>query len=208
MSEISLNCQHLPPEVALVLVGRMVAGGMPLAFSVLLSGRQVHDQVVSFLNSKQYKTTSRRRANQWIVYAIPEAFRKKNEGGTFGSPASVAAPAFLPGRRVLIFIASSGIGSGDNPLGELLMQRFVASLSSFGANLWRLILTNGGVRLATYRSSSIESLRELEKNGTGIFICKECLYHFGLHDSLAAGTVVEMESVMDSFQIADKVIRL
>ena len=53
-------------------------------------------------------------------------------------------------------------------------------MKELGDTLWRLVLVNGGVKLAIEGSEQLQHLMELEKEGTTILVCGTCLNHFDL----------------------------
>ena len=75
-------------------------------------------------------------------------------------------------------------------------------------SLWRIIMLNGGVSLATKNSPVIAELQALEQNGVGILVCGTCLEHFNLLEQKSVGETTNMLDVVTSLQLADKVIRI
>ncbi len=91
-----------------------------------------------------------------------------------------------------ILIARDVLGAGNEELGALLMRGFIKTLLDAEKLPTRLILMNGGVRLAVEGAATIGSLRELESGGMEILACGTCLDYFGLKESLAVGRVSNM----------------
>jgi selenium metabolism protein YedF len=111
-------------------------------------------------------------------------------------------------QKVVVVIASNVFGSGNDELGAKLMKNFLASLPEFGPDLWRLILLNGGVKLAVKGSLVLDELGALEKAGTKVLSCGACLEFYKLTRELAAGETTNMLDVVTSMQLADKVIKI
>jgi selenium metabolism protein YedF len=91
-----------------------------------------------------------------------------------------------------IFISSDRIGSGDDELGALLMKGFIGTLLEASPLPARLILMNGGVRLAVEDSASLPNLKKLEELGVEILACGTCLDFYKIKEKLAAGRISNM----------------
>jgi selenium metabolism protein YedF len=112
------------------------------------------------------------------------------------------------GPRTLVFIASPYVGTGDDVLGEKLMQNLISVLPELGDDLWRIILLNGGVKLAIEGSPILEKLQDLEKKGVSILVCGTCLDFFNLLEQKRVGETTNMLDVVTSMQLADKVLSI
>jgi selenium metabolism protein YedF len=88
------------------------------------------------------------------------------------------------------------------------MGNFLNTLPELGDSLWRIIMVNGAVKLATASSPAIDALKKLEAAGVSILVCGTCLEFFQLMDQKAVGQVTNMLDVVTSQQLADKVITL
>ena len=77
-------------------------------------------------------------------------------------PAPEARPAPAPeAPAATVLITSAGIGSGDEKLAALLMRGFLYTLTEGESTPARIILMNGGVRLAVEGSDALVNLRRL-----------------------------------------------
>ncbi len=112
------------------------------------------------------------------------------------------------GPRTLVFIASPYVGTGDDVLGKKLMQNLISVLPELGDDLWRIILLNGGVKLAIEGSPVLERLQDLENKGVSILVCGTCLDHFKILENKQVGETTNMLDVVTSMQLADKVLRV
>jgi len=112
-----------------------------------------------------------------------------------------------PTIKTLILITNETIGQGDVTLGERLMENFLATLPEMADTLWRIILLNGGAKLAAQEGKCLESLKKLESLGVSILVCGTCLTFYGLMASKAVGDTTNMLDVVTSLDLADKVIR-
>ncbi len=104
-----------------------------------------------------------------------------------------------------VFIRSDRIGSGDDQLGALLMRAFLSTLGETEPAPGRLILMNGGVRLAVEGAETVESLRRLEAAGIEVLACGTCLKFYGLEERLAAGRISNMYEIAGAL-LAGKVV--
>jgi selenium metabolism protein YedF len=91
-----------------------------------------------------------------------------------------------------IWIVTDRLGSGDDELGTLLMRNFLYSLARAEAVPARVMLMNGGVRLACEGSESLDDIRLLAENGVVVKVCGTCLDFLGLKDALAVGEIGDM----------------
>ena len=112
------------------------------------------------------------------------------------------------GQKVLIFIPTDVFGTGDEELGRSLMKNFILTLKEMGEDLWRIILVNGGVRLAVQKSPVLSDLKELEQAGVNILVCGTCLEYFDLLKKKEVGQTTNMLDIVTSMQLASKVVRV
>jgi selenium metabolism protein YedF len=90
------------------------------------------------------------------------------------------------------WIVTDRLGSADDELGRVLMRNFLYSLARAEARPARLMLMNGGVRLACEGSESLDDIRLLVESGVVVKVCGTCLDFLGLTDALAAGEIGDM----------------
>ena len=82
--------------------------------------------------------------------------------------------------KTLVILSADCVGKGNDELGRGIAASFVKTLKEMGDDLWRLILLNGGVKLAVADSAALADLRELAGHGLDILVCGKCLQTFGL----------------------------
>jgi selenium metabolism protein YedF len=99
--------------------------------------------------------------------------------------------------RPVVLITSDGIGRGDDELARLLMRGFLYTLAASDDPPRRIILMNGGVRLAVEGSESLENLRRLAERGVEVLACGTCLEFFKLTDRLAVGSITNMYEITE-----------
>lgn len=131
------------------------------------------------------------------------------QGAAPQAPDSEQAPAATTGqaRKTLVLITTETLGRGDDGLGARLMENFLASLPELGPSLWRIVLLNGGVRLASLPGKCLDTLKQLESNGVSILVCGTCLNFFNLLEAKQVGETTNMMDVVTCLALADKVIR-
>ena len=122
--------------------------------------------------------------------------------------APAAAPAAdTENRKTLVLITTDTLGRGDDELGARLMENFLASLPELGPSLWRIVLLNGGVKLAATEGKCLDTLKQLESSGVSILVCGTCLNFFYLLEAKQVGETTNMMDVVTSLSLAGKVIR-
>lgn len=83
------------------------------------------------------------------------------------SPSRNPAAATLTPGKTLVLITTETFGRGDDELGEKLMGNFLSTLPELGESLWRVILLNGGVKLAATPRKSTGQPEGSGKRGDG-----------------------------------------
>ena len=203
---IILNCEGEPCPNPVLRCKQLLDAESPQSMQVVVDNDAAKENVSRFLASKGMRIDDmRKEGGLWTISASRAAG---------GSDAAETAPAERPSGggcpvcapKILVFITRDVIGQGDDTLGTRLMGNFLATLPELGDALWRIVLLNGGVRLATSSNPSVEHLKKLEAAGVSILVCGTCLEFFKLMDQKAVGEVTNMLDVVTSQQVADKVI--
>jgi selenium metabolism protein YedF len=112
------------------------------------------------------------------------------------SPACATA-AFGDASATTVFISCDKIGSGDDELGSLLMRGFLRTISESGERPARIILMNGGVKLAIEGAVTAPSLKAIADAGTEVLACGTCLDFYKVKDKLAVGRVSNMLEISE-----------
>jgi selenium metabolism protein YedF len=112
------------------------------------------------------------------------------------------------GRKTLVLLATDHLGKGNEDLGRSIVVNFIKTIGEMGEDLWRLILVNGGVKLAVEGAEVLPRLQELAGDGVGILVCGRCLETFGLLEKKRVGEITNMVDIVTSMQVADKVVSL
>ncbi|OGP72395.1 MAG: hypothetical protein A2Z73_03580 [Deltaproteobacteria bacterium RBG_13_60_28] len=130
------------------------------------------------------------------------------------NPACCAGEKSGPGeqsrdaKKILVLLATDRLGKGDDELGGKIVINFIRTMKEMGDDLWRLVLLNGGVKLAVEGSEALPQLQELAGAGLGILVCGPCLKTFNLFEKKQVGELTSMLDIVTSMQMADKVISL
>nr|WP_321514319.1 sulfurtransferase-like selenium metabolism protein YedF [uncultured Pseudodesulfovibrio sp.] len=204
MSNISLDCQGLPCPQPVLKAKEALEKHAPEHFVVTVDNEAAKENVSRFLTVQGYAVTSDKVGPDFIVtaYKSPD---NECEACTIMSEREIET---LDTQKILVFIASDVIGTGDDKLGSSLMFNFLSTLKELGNDLWRIVMVNGGVKLAIEDSQCLEALQNLEKNGVSILVCGTCLEFFNLTAQKRAGDVTNMLDIVTSFQLATKTIRV
>ena len=153
--------------------------------------------VQRFLEQREFCVTREKEGASWRIAATgKEAARQ-----------SVAPSSQQAEKKILVLITTEKLGHGDDGLGAKLMAAFLATLPEMGDAVWRIILLNGGVKLAAMPGDALQSLRRLEQSGVSVLVCGTCLAHYGLSVHKAVGETSNMLDIVTSLGLADLVIR-
>ena len=131
------------------------------------------------------------------------------EAGKAAEQAEEAPAACVPDRRsnTVIAVTSDAMGRGSDELGRQLMKGFLYAVSQLEELPRTILFYNGGAKLTTEGSLSLEDLKSLEAQGVQILTCGTCLNYYGLTEKLAVGGVTNMYSIVETLAGADKVIK-
>ncbi len=206
MQEKFLECQGLScPQPVLKCKEAVDSGAGRLR--IVVDNEPAKENVCRFLGTKNFEILGVNAENgEWTILAqpgdntdsSPDSFSRERDEKPKSSP--------TPEGKTLVFITQDKIGHGDDELGTKLMHNFLATLPEMGEELWRVILLNGGVRLAIEDNPALKSLQALLQNGVSILVCGTCLDFFDLLEHKEVGETTNMLDVVTSLQLADKVI--
>ena len=107
----------------------------------------------------------------------------------------------------VVAIDTDIMGRGSDELGKTLMKGFIFALSQLETLPRTILFYNGGARLTTEGSVSVEDLKNMEAQGVEILTCGTCLNYYGLTDKLAVGGVTNMYVIVETLAKAAKVIK-
>jgi selenium metabolism protein YedF len=204
---IVLNCENEPCPNPVLRCKRLLDEQKPQKVEVIVDNEAAMDNVSRYLTSKGMRIDDTRKdGTLWTI--------KASQTDAAGLPAAAQASQTgteakqVGAHKILVFLTSDTVGKGDDTLGARLMGNFLNTLPELGDALWRIIMVNGAVKLASASSPAIDALKKLEASGVSILVCGTCLEFFQLMDQKAVGQVTNMLDVVTSQQVADKVISL
>ncbi len=126
---------------------------------------------------------------------------------TGAATAEVPVGDMCCGGDLVVAIDSDTMGRSSEELGAVLMKGFIFALTQLPVLPKTILFYNGGVKLTTEGSASLEDLRGMADRGVDIFSCGTCLNFYGLTDKLAVGGATNMYAIVETLQAAGKVIK-
>ncbi len=187
-----------------VIKTRDAIAARPSEITVLVDYPPSKENVTRFLQKSGYSAeTEDRGSGVWAIKGTCEACAEAEKLIAEAGPAQTIAPRE---KRTLIFLSTDVIGHGSDELGAKLMGNFLATLTEM-SSLWRIVMVNGGVRLASTPGKCLDELRKLEAQGVSILVCGTCLDYFHLLDKKEVGETTNMLDIVTSLDLADNVIR-
>lgn len=204
---IVLNCENEPCPNPVLRCKRLLDEQNPEKMEVIVDNEAAMDNVSRYLVSKGMRVDDTRKDGKLWTIRASQADSADAPRADQVSPAQ-KDPKQDSSSKILVFLTSDTLGQGDDTLGSRLMGNFLNTLPELGDTLWRIIMVNGAVKLATATNPAIEALKKLESSGVSILVCGTCLEFFKLMDQKEVGQVTNMLDVVTSQQLADKVITL
>jgi len=202
--DTTLDCRGLACPGPVLRCKECVEKEAPKTLTVTVDNQAAKENVTRFLGMRGYAVTASEADGLVTLTATAT--------GDAPQPAPAAAPAAprqaAQDPKTAVFITADTVGRGDPELGAKLMVNFVNTLPELGEGLWRIILVNGGVKLAVAGSPVLAKLKELAAAGVSILVCGTCLDFFGILDKKEVGETTNMLDVVTSLALADKVIQI
>ena len=128
-----------------------------------------------------------------------------------GAAAAAEEPAVscIPDRRgsTVYAFGTNVMGSGNDELGATLMKGFIYAVSQLEELPKTMLFYNGGVKLTTEGSASLEDLKSLQAQGVEILSCGTCLNFYGLSEKLAVGEVTNMYAIVEKLNGAGHIVK-
>ena len=198
-----LNCRGMACPQPVIRSRELVDAGTA-ELEVLVDNEPAAENVERFLRGRGYAVDRAKEGDGlWRLTA------RAGEGTAVGANPVRAETASGLGREAgtLVLITTESLGRGDEGLGEKLMTNFLATLPELGSRLWRLVLLNGGVKLAARPGPALEALQSLAQSGVSVLVCGTCLAHYCLLEAKSVGETSNMLDIVTSLDLADKIIR-
>lgn len=210
MNDHTLDCRGIPCPQPVLRCKEFVETNPDSSFVVHVDNAAARENVQRFLNNQGCSVDIQESGDTWLLSVAPGEAHQRESNEDFDSAAYECA--ILAGndgpQKILVYIPTNTMGSGDDTLGEKLMENLIGVLPEYGDELWRIILVNGGVKLAALNPETIDKLKHLENDGVSILVCGTCLDFFGLLDKKQVGETTNMLDIVTSFQAASKIIRI
>ncbi|MFH1350423.1 MAG: sulfurtransferase-like selenium metabolism protein YedF [Pseudomonadota bacterium] len=196
----SIDCRGLACPAPVLTTKETIEKETLHELAVLVDTEAAKQNVSRFLESQNFEVTVEVDGTDFrVIGMMGEAATTESEKTESESPEK---------KKIMVMVASNGIGHGDDELGAKLMVSFLKTLKEMGDELWRLVFVNNGVKLTTGNSEVLPILRELEDEGIHILVCGTCLTHFHLLDKKQVGETTNMLDIVTAMQLADKVINI
>lgn len=196
-----LDCRGLACPQPVMRSRDAVAGGAQ-ALEVLVDNEPARENLRRFFEGRGFNVADNQEGPDcWRISATAGHAAPATQQGTEVTAATEG------NSRTLVLITTETIGRGDDTLGGKLMGNFLATLPELGPRLWRIVLINGGVKLASCPGPALDALKKLETDGVSVLVCGTCLAHFGLMEAKAVGDTSNMLDIVTSLDLATKVIR-
>lgn len=210
MQETKLNCQGLACPQPVLKCKEIIQDKQPNRLLIVVDNQATQVNVSRFLKKQAYQVLSVKE-NQGLITLTAESNTRHRQTESAGP--DIESNQQLPEANSqtdnqLVLITSDVMGHGDDDLGSKLMHNLIATLPEMGTALWRIILINGGVKLAIAGSPVLDKLKALEEEGISILVCGTCLDHFHLLEENQVGETTNMLDVVTSLQLASKVIKV
>ena len=149
-----------------------------------------------------------------------EARAEKRDGGVFAVTMEVREPVgdaaaeepeltCISDQRSSLVVAvdTDAMGRGSEELGRTLMKGFLFAVGQLPERPKTILFYNGGARLTTEGSDSLEDLKKMEAQGVEILTCGTCLNFYGLTEKLRIGTVTNMYVIAEKMLNAGNVVK-
>ena len=141
-------------------------------------------------------------------YQVKMAVKTEQTGGTLEEEEFVCE---APHKKVTVAVISSNVmGNGDDELGKILIKGFIYALSQMETHPDTILFYNGGAKLTTEDSESLEDLKKMEEETFAkIIMGKADISEFDtfVENWKMVGKVTDMYTIAERMTGADKVIR-
>ncbi len=191
-----LDCRNMACPAPVVSVKRALEEPGTTTVTVLLDDGPPRENVTRFAQSRGYEVTET-VSTEGITLVI-----------TGGQTLAGVVPMLMSTGRKAILVTSDRLGDGPEELGRLLMKNFIITLLECAKLPDRILFVNGGVLLTTVGSELLEPLGKLGNRGVEVLSCGVCLDFFGKRDALAAGSVTNMFTIVETLMAGGEVVRL
>jgi selenium metabolism protein YedF len=206
-STAKLDCRGLACPGPVLRTIEILTKENPQSLEILVDDPAAKENVSRLLGGKGYAVTAVEAPGLITIRAELGAAAAPS-GQAPADACATAVSRALGGDKTVAFITAEHMGRGDDELGGKLMLNFLATLPELGGALWRVVLVNGGVRLACEGHPCLEKIEALAASGVSVLVCGTCLGFFGLMEQKRVGETTNMLDVVTSLHLAGKVIQI
>ena len=162
------------------------------------------ENLIKFAKSRNYKVESKTIGDKDYEVTMEITENGSSKGTEFECE---ICDEDIENKNQVVVLSSETMGTGDDKLGKNLMKAFIFSLMQQDNLPDTILCYNGGVRLTTSGSESLEDLQALSEAGVRILSCGTCLDFYGLKEKLKIGSVTNMYEIVEIMQKAGSTIR-
>ena len=173
----------------------------PVRIEVIVDNEAAKENVSRFLVHNGFQVSIEQHGTDFTVVGATDS-----EACEVMTDAKLAAVS--GSKKILIMVSTDRLGHGDDTLGAGLLFNFLKTLKEMGADLWRIVFINNGVKLTADGAEALPVLQELVADGVSILVCGTCLSHFNLLGKKKVGETTNMLDIVTSMQVADSVITI
>jgi selenium metabolism protein YedF len=195
-----IDCRGLACPAPVLQTKALLEKKSPPVVKVTVDNEAARQNVTRFFESQGFTVTTEEAGSDFFVVGT--------KGGRDAPELPAVQAEESDRKKIMVMVATDGIGHGDDDLGSKLMVSFLKTIKEMGDDLWRLVFVNNGVKLTIAQAEVLPVLKELEAEGVHILVCGTCLTHFDLLDRKQVGETTNMLDIVTSMQLADKVINI
>lgn len=188
----SIDGRTLPCPQPVIKVKQAFDEGGFNELEILVDNQAAVENITRFAENSGHSILSVSENEDISTIIIENSDRGENPEPEI-EPVEMYVPQRL--QRTNIFINSSTIGTGDQKLGEKLMEAFIFTLTETDKKPQYILFMNSGVKIAVKGSPSIGNLKDLEQSGVSMLVCGACLDYYGFKDKLEVGKISNMYEI-------------
>lgn len=178
---------------------------------ILVDNEIAVQNLTKMANQKGYEVRSERlEDHKFKVVMTIEGEASDNQGTvTVEGDSLVEETVCIPDARknTVVVISTDKMGEGSEELGATLMKGFIYALAQQDELPSAILFYNGGAKLTSQDSPTLEDLKSLEAEGVEILTCGACLDYYGLTDKLQVGSVTNMYSIVEKMTQAGLIVK-
>ena len=123
-----------------------------------------------------------------------------------GDAAAYCSPVSSAG--TVLVLNGSGMGSGSEELGKILLQACVNTLKEVTPLPSAILCYNAGVFVTAQGAPTVPAMVELVAQGVMLLVCGTCVDYFDLKGKIAVGTISNMYDILQQLSTANRIITL